>query len=116
MQLETDMMACIKMRKRVFSNITVSKGLKQGRWIALALFKIYLNKVLRSWRKKCCNIETPIEDWRLFTLHFADDQAILAKNEMDVSYRHRKLAEAYTKWGLKINVSKTEYLVAGGGG
>ncbi|XP_050497794.1 uncharacterized protein LOC126878967 [Diabrotica virgifera virgifera] len=55
----------------------------------------------------------PIDDDRLYTIHFADDQAILAEDESDIDYMLRKLKEEYTKWGLTINIQKTEYLVVG---
>ena len=51
-----------------------------------------------------------------FTINFADDQAIIAEDEIDISYTLRKLAEEYLKWGLEINTSKTEYLTVGGEG
>lgn len=50
------------------------------------IFKIYLNGALDFWRQKCRNINTPVNDKRLFTLHFADDQVILAQNEMNIHY------------------------------
>ena len=40
-----------------------------------------------------------------------DEQTVLAENKVDVSYMLRKLAEEYTKRGLEINASKTEYSV-----
>ena len=53
----------------------------------------------------------PIDDYKLYTLHFADDQVILAEDTTDAHYMLRKLDEEYTRWGLTINPSKTEYLV-----
>ena len=67
-------------------------------------------------RKKCCKVNILTANGSLFTLHFANDQPILAENEMDISYLLRKLVEEYIKWGLKINVSKTVKLLVGGGG
>ena len=49
------------------------------------LFNVYLNEALMSWRKEC-NISILIGDGRLFVLDFADDQATLNEDEMDVSY------------------------------
>ena len=44
----------------------------------------------------------------IFTLSFADDQVILAEDEVDTDYMLRKLYEEYEKWALTINSSKTE--------
>ena len=58
----------------------------------------------------------PVGNDKMFTIHFADDQAVIAEDEIDISYMLRKLAEEYAKWGLEINTSKTEYLIVGGEG
>lgn len=52
----------------------------------------------------------------VWSLYFAYDQVILAKDEMNISYMFRKLEGEYMKWSLKINASKTKYLVVTGGG
>lgn len=50
---------------------------------------------------------------KLFTLHFADGQVIIAEDEDDICYMVRKLNDAYHEWGLTMNMEKTEYLVTG---
>jgi hypothetical protein len=50
-----------------------------------------------------------IGDDKLFTLHFADDQVILAADERDVYHTLRKLKE-YNSFGLTIKMSKTKYV------
>lgn len=49
----------------------------------------------------------------LFTLLFADDQVLIAGDQDDSSYMFRKLQTEYEKWGLTINLKKTEYMVVG---
>lgn len=55
----------------------------------------------------------PIYNEILFNLLFAYDQVILAGNEDDANYMLRKLKQKYEKWGLTINLSKTEYMKVG---
>ncbi|KAK7794664.1 hypothetical protein R5R35_003782 [Gryllus longicercus] len=55
-----------------------------------------------------------IGDETLFSLLFADDQVIMAEDEDDVTYMFRKLVEEYGKWGMEINLQKTEYMVVRG--
>lgn len=40
---------------------------------------------------------------------FAYDRVVLAEDEDDASYIMRKVMEQYEKWGLEINVKKTQY-------
>jgi hypothetical protein len=46
----------------------------------------------------------------LHHLLFADDQVIPAQDGEDADYMCRKLIEEDHHWGLKINVTNTEYL------
>ncbi|XP_044755011.1 uncharacterized protein LOC123313964 [Coccinella septempunctata] len=55
-----------------------------------------------------------IDESCLTTLFFGDDQVIIANCEEDIDYMLRKLKEEYEKWGLNINMKKTEYLHIGG--
>nr|CAI5851467.1 unnamed protein product [Callosobruchus analis] len=58
----------------------------------------------------CYNVGINVDEENLFTLHFADDQVILAEDKGNVYY---KLDEDYDRWGLTINTVKTEDLVIG---
>ncbi|XP_030766854.1 uncharacterized protein LOC115890691 [Sitophilus oryzae] len=55
-----------------------------------------------------------LNDSILYTLCFADDQIILAQDYEDLEYMTRKLIEKYNKWGLEVNLKKTEYMCIGG--
>ena len=77
------------------------------------LFKIFLERALNDWKKKCGGMRIPIDDEVLYTLLFADNQLLLATDRDDISYMLRKLKEEYNKWGLTINTLKTEYITAG---
>ena len=53
----------------------------------------------------------PINDTYLFTVSFADDQAILAQDAYDMEFMLRRLYTEYQRWGLEVSLDKTEYLV-----
>ena len=55
----------------------------------------------------------PIGDETIYTLLFADDQVLITGDQDDSSYMLRKLQEEYNKWGLTINMQKTEYMAVG---
>lgn len=56
----------------------------------------------------------PLDNKMQYTLCFADDQMLIAQDYEDVNYMIRKLIEEYQKWGLEINIEKTEYMCIGG--
>lgn len=112
--LYKDMTAKIKVGQKLSKSINVTKGLRQGCCVSPTLFKIFVKEALGNWRKKCEPMGITIGEGTLYTLQFADDQVILAEDEQDAHYMLRKLKEEYERWGLTINLNKTEYLVIGG--
>lgn len=97
----------------VSEEFKIDKGLRQGCCLSPTLFKIYLKKSLGKWEKQCKNMGIQINNDTLFTLYFADNQVVIAEDEMDLSYIVRKLKEQYKEAGLNINMKKSEYLSVG---
>lgn len=92
----------------------INKGLRQGCCISPTLFKIYIAKALQQWKKKCSGMGIQIDNNSyLYTLQFANDQVICANNNEDLEYMGRKLKEEYERWGLEMNLEKTQYLCTG---
>ena len=107
--------ARIKCQGKLSAGFYVSKGLKQGCCLSPTLFKIYLEHVLKEWKRKCSGMGVPLNDRdTLFTLCFADDQVVIAQDADDAEYMTRKLVAEYRKWGLEVSISKTEKLTIGG--
>ena len=93
-----------------------NKDLLQGCCLSPTLFRIYVSYALQ-WTKKLGTMGLQIDDsYRLNTLLFADDQVVIAADIDDVSYMTRKQKEEYNRWGLEINLEKTEFLTAGAEG
>jgi len=53
------------------------------------------------------------DDRTLYTLHFADDQVVIAQDKEGLEYMTRKLLNEYEEWGLSVNRFKTKYLCIG---
>ena len=105
----------IKIGQNLSEPFKITKGLRQGCCLSPTLFKIYLDRALLQWRRKCNNMGIPITDnYTLYTLHFADDQVVIAHDREDLEYMARKLLEEYEKWGLQVNTTKTKYMCVGG--
>ena len=103
----------VKSGGNISNAIKLTKGLKQGCCLSPTLFKIYIQKALENWTRKCAGMGIEINGSCMYTLLYADDQVITANDEEDVTYMLRKLLEEYGKWGLKINVKKTQHLSIG---
>jgi len=52
-------------------------------------------------------------EWKRTTLFLAE--VIMASCEEDADYMLRKLQEEYEKWGMSMNMTKTEYMRVGEG-
>lgn len=50
-----------------------------------------------------------INDFNLFTVSFADDQAILTQDLFDIECMLRRLYTQYSKQSLEVSLDKTEY-------
>ena len=61
----------IKCQGRLSVGFHVTKGLKQGCCLSPTLFKVFLEHVLKEWKKKCSGMGVIISDtYALFTLCF----------------------------------------------
>ena len=63
----------------------MSKGLRQGCGLSPTLFKIFLDRVLVGWTRKCRNMGIRVGDSMIHTLFFAKDQILLAEERDDLS-------------------------------
>ena len=77
------------------------------------LFKIYVEKALNNWKRKCFGMGYNVDNRAIYTLQFADDQVVMAQSKEDLEYMCRKLQEEYFKWGLNMNIAKTKYMSLG---
>lgn len=55
-----------------------------------------------------------IDNRPIYTVLYADDQIVVAEDQQDMQYMLAKLTEEYNKWGLQLNMEKTQYMVIGG--
>ena len=97
----------IKFENLITKGFEVSKGLRQGCSLLRTLFRIYLEQVLRNWKRKCQPMGVLIQNTHVCSINFADDQLLLAQDHDDIESMARKLKEEYEIWGLAINLEKT---------
>jgi len=80
----------IKIGNVITKGLKVTKGLRQGCSLSPAVFKIYLEQVLRNWQRKCQPMGIPIQNTCVYSLSFADGQVLLAQDHGDMEYMARK--------------------------
>ena len=105
----------IKIGKQLSSGFYVPKGLRQGCSLSLTLFKIYIQKALENWQKKCARMGLEIQHTTIYvySMLVADDRLLPAQDYEDLEYMTRKLIDEYELWGLKLNIKITEYMAIG---
>ena len=104
----------IKLGNKLSENFLVTKGLRQGCCLSPTLFKIYLNEALKRWRRACGGMGIQLNDDKtLYTLHFADDQVVVASDKEDLEFMTSRLFKEYEEWGLEVNRTKTKYMCIG---
>jgi len=96
----------IKIGNLITKGFKVTRGLRQGCGLSPTLFKIYLERLLRNWKRKCQPMGIPVQNTYVHSVSFADDQVLLVQDHDDMEYMVRKLKEEYEKWGLDINLEK----------
>jgi hypothetical protein len=93
----------MKIENKLSYPFNITKVLRQGCCISPTLSKIYIRKALEEWKRECHGMGIPLENTTMYTtmytLQFADDQAVLAGDKEDLEYMKRKLKEPYEKWG-----------------
>lgn len=58
--------------------------------MAPTLFKMYIGEALKTWKNKCQIMGVRVALHILYTVLFADDQAIVARDKDHASYMLRK--------------------------
>jgi len=103
----------VKLGGLLSERFEVKKGLRQGCCIPPTLFKIYIEKALNIWKRKCFGMGYNVDNTTIYTLQFADDQVVMAQSKENLEYMCRKLQEECSKWGRTMNIAKTKYISLG---
>jgi hypothetical protein len=98
---------------RLTEEFQTKEGLRQGYSLYPTLFKIYLDRTLKGWQRKCINVALHVGDDILCALYFEGGQMVIAEDRDDLSYVFRKVQEACGQRDMKINKKKSEYMIFG---
>ena len=81
----------IKIGKQLSSGFYITKGLQQGCSLSPTLFKIYIQKALENWQKKCVKLGLEIQDIAIYSMLLADNKLVIAQDSEDLEHMTRKL-------------------------
>ena len=86
------------------------KCLKQGDPCSPILFMLFINDIMQSINTNFDQIFT-VDEIRLFLLLYADDAVVFAKSPEVLQCILHDIESYCTRWGLKINTSKTKAMI-----
>ena len=102
---------CVKILGGLSSPFETRRGLRQGDGLSCLLFNIALEGVMR---RAGFNMRGTIFTRSGQFVCYADDVDIIGRNKETVADMYTRLKREAARIGLKINVSKTKYMLAGG--
>ena len=103
----------IKINGKISQPFDIRKGTEQGQPLSPELFKVYF-KELSDLLNKADTINPLLCDIRITHLAWADDVVILAMDRTSIDKQLRIIEDYCNKWGLKVNASKTKFMVING--
>ena len=106
--LYKDVSCSVRVNGRLSPWFGVSQGVKQGCTLSPTLFQIYINDLIDEINALECGIN--IGNKSVSVLLFADDIAIIAKNEEDLQRCLNVVNNWCNKWRLSINSSKSKII------
>jgi len=64
----------------------VTKRLRQRCCISPTLFKVYVEKDLNIWKRKCSGMGYNVDNATIYTVQFAGGQVVMAQSKEDLVY------------------------------
>ena len=103
-----DQTASVRIMNELSDEIRIQRGLRQGCAASPTLFNLYTEKIFRSIiNMKGVNVGGKHYN----NLRYADDTALLAGNEKELTELTSKINEVGKQFGMKINIKKTNAMV-----
>ena len=103
-----DQAASVRIMNELSEEIRIQRGVRQGCAASPTLFNLYTEKIFRH----IINMKgVNVGGTNYNNLRYADDTALLAWNEKELSELISKINEVGKQFGMKINIKKTKTMV-----
>jgi hypothetical protein len=93
--------------------ISINQGVRQGCPLSPTLFSLYIDGIIRRWQIELKD-KFYINNTEINTLHFADDQVILANSEDNLKKAIHTLNVISKDYNMRISIDKTKVLALRG--
>ena len=116
--------ACVRVNGELSDVFKCRMGVRQGDTLSPLLFIIYINDFKNIISQKFSgielqsetNINTDLELWlKMYALLYADDTVLICESEHDMQKALDATAEYCMENNMKINVSKTKFMICSRG-
>ena len=105
-----DQTASVRIMNELSEEIRIQQGVRQGCVASPTLFNLYTENILRHIiNMKGVNVGGT--NYNNQNLRYADDTALLAGNEKELSELISKINEVGKQFGMEINIKKTKAMV-----
>lgn len=91
-------------------DVSIEKGVRQGCILSPLLFNFYSEHVFRKTLESTVE-EIKIDDETVNNIRYADDTVLLASNPSDLQLLIDNIVNSCKKYGLKLNTTKTNYMI-----
>ena len=93
--------------------LKMEKSVQQGCLLSPCLFNLYGEHIMRNARLDELQAGTKRRGRNINNLRYADDTTLMAESEEDLKTFLMKVKEESEKFGLKLNVQKTNIMASG---
>ena len=111
-QLYTDTSSCVRINNTLSDWFTISSGVRQGFVAAPDLFNCIIDYLMENVSAMVPGIQL-VDPYHLTDLEYADDTAIFATNQNDISSALAIFDAETSKLGLRTSWAKTEIMKFG---
>lgn len=101
---------CIRYRADLSDFIDSDIGVKQGDPSSSLLFLFFVNDIINNFDVSIDSLFT-LNELKLFIILFADDAVIFAQSPNALQLLLDNLEQYCTRWGIKINTTKTKVMI-----